>query len=251
MIKTVNYKKIFLIGILIMIIGLGSIRLISGLRPTRATVENFLENNSCDPSATKTDSANEYSCAAYLRRHTALFAGQIFEVPKFTFLFIFTPFDYFNYFEPGALNVHVYIMVLTSNDGILVYNPVNGKYIGHSEDLLSKMSMASGSAQDLNITSGNFVSACDARNYLGEEKIVEGKIVEGYKRETTVFLNFGMGYPDQCFMAVIFSSDWAKFPQNPQDYYSGKTVRVTGTIREYNGNPEIILNELSQIEEIS
>jgi len=96
---------------------------------------------------------------------------------------------------------------------------------------------------------GNAIAACDAGNYIGEEKIVEGIIADGYKSETnTVFLNFGYPYPDHCFTAVIFFSDLTNFPENPQDYYEGERVRVKGIIKEYKGKPEIILKDASQIE---
>jgi len=93
------------------------------------------------------------------------------------------------------------------------------------------------------------IDACNAGNYIGEEKIVAGKIADGYKSNTnTVFLNFEKPYPNQCFTAVIFSSDLVNFPENPQSFYEGKIVKVKGVIKEYQGKPEIILNERSQIE---
>ncbi|MBR9678307.1 MAG: hypothetical protein GOU97_03395 [Nanoarchaeota archaeon] len=94
----------------------------------------------------------------------------------------------------------------------------------------------------------NVINACDAKNYVGEEKIVEGKVVDGYKSKTsTVFLNFGKPYPNQCFTAVIFSTDLINFPRDPQYYYEGKIVRVSGKIEEYEGRFEIILENSSQI----
>ncbi len=96
---------------------------------------------------------------------------------------------------------------------------------------------------------GSAVGACSAGKYIGEEKIVEGIIVDSYRGETnTVLLNFEKPYPSQCFTAVIFSSDLINFPENPQNYYDGKTVRVRGIIKEYEGKPEIILKDRSQIE---
>ena len=93
------------------------------------------------------------------------------------------------------------------------------------------------------------VSACDARDYIGKEIIVEGKVVAAYKSATdTIFLNLEEAYPNQCFTAVIFSSNQSKFAENPQDYYSGKTVRVKGKIEDYQGKPEIILDDVLQIE---
>lgn len=96
---------------------------------------------------------------------------------------------------------------------------------------------------------GDVINACDAGDYIGDEKIVEGNVVDGYKSDTdTVFLNFEKPYPNQCFTAVIFSSKLMNFPENPQDYYNGKTVRVSGEIKEYKGRTEIILEDSSQIE---
>ncbi|MDP2741668.1 MAG: thermonuclease family protein [bacterium] len=93
------------------------------------------------------------------------------------------------------------------------------------------------------------VGACNAGNYYGKEVIVEGNIVSAYKSGTnTVFLNFEKPYPNSCFTSVIFSSDQYKFVQNPESYYSDKNVRIKGKIKEYQGKPEIILNDPLQIE---
>jgi micrococcal nuclease len=93
------------------------------------------------------------------------------------------------------------------------------------------------------------IGACNAGNYIGEEKTVAGKIADGYKSNSnTVFLNFEKPYPNQCFTAVIFSSDLINFPENPQSFYEGKIVKVKGVIKEYQGKPEIILKYRSEIE---
>lgn len=96
----------------------------------------------------------------------------------------------------------------------------------------------------------DIVGACQAGKYLGRELIIEGRIVDTYHdlKSNTVFLNFEKPYPNHCFVAVIFSSDLYKFVQNPEDYYLNKTVRVMGEIKEYQGKPEIILEDPSQIE---
>jgi micrococcal nuclease len=47
---------------------------------------------------------------------------------------------------------------------------------------------------------------------------------------------------------VIFSSDQFKFVENPEKYYDQKNLRIRGKIQEYQGKPEIILKEPSQIE---
>ncbi|RZB32995.1 MAG: hypothetical protein AEth_00112 [Candidatus Argoarchaeum ethanivorans] len=96
---------------------------------------------------------------------------------------------------------------------------------------------------------GDAINACSAKDHIGEEQIIEGSVVNGYKfKDIAVFLNFEKPHPYQCFTAVIWKSNWDEFPENPQDYYNGKTVRVMGKIIEHEGTPEIILEDSSQIE---
>jgi hypothetical protein len=103
--------------------------------PSRATVENYLSEKSCNPTLTKTTMDIEYSCAARLRRTSALWLGNIYDA-GFPF-FARTPFHYFNYHE-SLSDSHTYVMVDTSDYGVLAYNPVNGKYIGVVDELLDK-----------------------------------------------------------------------------------------------------------------
>jgi len=92
------------------------------------------------------------------------------------------------------------------------------------------------------------IEACQTGDYIGQEKTVQGKVIQGTRSKTnTIFLNFGSAYPNHCFTAVIFSSDLGMFPAKPEDYYEGKTVRVTGLIKDYNGKPEIILEKKEQV----
>ena len=86
----------------------------------------------------------------------------------------------------------------------------------------------------------------DADKYIGRYITVEGGVVRTYNSGKACFLNFHSDYR-RYFTAVIFGSDFNKFPKNPEEYYKGKKVQVTGTIKEYQGSPEIILNSPSQI----
>jgi len=93
------------------------------------------------------------------------------------------------------------------------------------------------------------IDACQAGIYYGKEMIVEGKVIATYRSKSdTVFLNFDKPYPNQCFSAVIFKSNQAYFVGKPEDYYLNKTVRIKGKIKDYQGKPEIILENSSQIE---
>jgi len=129
-------KKILIWVLFLIIIVLFSYWFIFGLSPTKAEVERFLDKNSCNPSAIETEYGGENYCANYIRRHTTLLAGQIFSVPMSTFLFIHTPFHYFNYILPGSSESHTYILVVTRDKGPLVYNSVNGNFIGSYDELM-------------------------------------------------------------------------------------------------------------------
>ena len=97
----------------------------------------------------------------------------------------------------------------------------------------------------------NVISWQDVGNYEGETRTVEGTIVGAYRSSANaVYLHFHDPYQGY-FYAVIFSVDLKNFPFNPEDFYRGKEVRVTGLIQFFQGSrnhPEITVKNPSQIE---
>jgi len=91
------------------------------------------------------------------------------------------------------------------------------------------------------------ISWQDAAQHYGKYVTVEGAIVATHNSGKACYLNFHPDY-QRYFTAVIFASAFSCFPANPESYYLGKKVRVSGYIKEYRGKPEIILNDPSQIE---
>lgn len=91
------------------------------------------------------------------------------------------------------------------------------------------------------------ISWQDAAKHYGKYATVEGTIVATHNSGKACFLNFHPDYK-RYFTAVIFASAFSSFPANPENYYYGKKVRISGYIKEYKGKPEIILNNPSQIE---
>ena len=67
------------------------------------------------------------------------------------------------------------------------------------------------------------------------------------KKQPT-FLNLGEPYPRHIFTAVIWGDDRAKFGE-PEKDMKGKKVCMTGLIEEYQGKPEMILRDKTQIRE--
>lgn len=86
----------------------------------------------------------------------------------------------------------------------------------------------------------------DAAKYYGKYITVEGTIIATHNSGKACFLNFHPDY-NRYFGVVIFESAFSCFPKNPENYYYGKKVRVSGVIKEYKGKPEIILDDPSQI----
>lgn len=91
------------------------------------------------------------------------------------------------------------------------------------------------------------ISYVDAGKYYGKIKTVVGTIVATNNTGKVCFLNFHKDWK-RYFTAVIFASDFDKFPPHPEDYYLNRKVKITGLIKEYNGKPEIILKSPSQIQ---
>ena len=93
---------------------------------------------------------------------------------------------------------------------------------------------------------GQVIQWNEAQKYYGQYVTVEGKIVATYNSGKACFLNFHPDYKKH-FTAVIFQSAFHRFPSAPEDYFYGKSVQVTGNVKEYKGKPEIILTDPSQI----
>ena len=86
----------------------------------------------------------------------------------------------------------------------------------------------------------------EAHNYYGQNVEVTGKIVSTYNSGEVCYLNFHSGY-EKYLRAVIFKSVFQRFTSNPEIFYRGKQVRISGKITEYQDRPQIILYNPSQI----
>jgi predicted lipoprotein len=87
----------------------------------------------------------------------------------------------------------------------------------------------------------------EAKNHVGQNVTVQGVVSQVHHAASgkVIFLDIGGRYPDAQFTAVVFASDFDKFPK--VDSWEGKTVDVTGAVKLYHGRPEIILNDPAQI----
>jgi cardiolipin synthase A/B len=97
-------------------------------------------------------------------------------------------------------------------------------------------------------TPAPLISWQEAAAYEGQQVTVEGLVVDSYKSNSVIFLNFSSDRSQ--FKAVIFQRDWGKWPQSPEKLLLGQTVRISGPVKLYQGTPEIIINDPAQVQVI-
>ena len=107
--------------------------LIVPVKPSKAEVDRFFEENRCELKNIPAIEGGEEYCVHYLRRHTNSIWGQINFIKKYGFLFFNTPFHYYRDMElvttdEGDETFYRYTWVDTM-DGRLVYDAVTGEYI--------------------------------------------------------------------------------------------------------------------------
>jgi len=94
------------------------------------------------------------------------------------------------------------------------------------------------------------ITAVEAAANIGKTATVCGHVTSARyavrSKGQPTFLNLDSPYPRQIFTALIWGNDRPAFG-TPEKTYLGKSICVTGKIKSYRGNPEIIVNEPSQI----
>jgi|SRR5208282_306230 len=96
------------------------------------------------------------------------------------------------------------------------------------------------------------VSPKEAAGLVGETATVCGVVASAKYaadlRLQPTYLNLDKPYPDQLFTVVIFGEDRTKFG-TPETSLRGQRICVTGVIRVFREQPEIVLKDPSQLTE--
>ena len=96
------------------------------------------------------------------------------------------------------------------------------------------------------------IPAAQSGQHIGEHATVCGIVASSRylssSRSKPTFLNFGKPYPNEDFTVVIWPDDRQKFG-HPEDTYLHKNICVSGEISSYQGKPQIIVRNPSQIHE--
>jgi DNA/RNA endonuclease YhcR with UshA esterase domain len=93
----------------------------------------------------------------------------------------------------------------------------------------------------------NVISWHEAHAYYGQWVTVKGKIASTENTGSVCFLNFSLEKEDNV-VVLIFRAAFDKFPLNPEDFYAGKEVLVTGKIQKYKGTTSITVPHPSRIQ---
>ncbi len=95
------------------------------------------------------------------------------------------------------------------------------------------------------------VTAKEAGKYIGKTISVCDKIFGGIFMSKSsgqpTFLNMGAAYPNAPFTIVIWADARRKFKLKPEEFYRNKQVCITGEIIVFNGKPEMIVTDPTQI----
>ncbi len=121
--------------------------------------------------------------------------------------------------------------------------------------LLAALLASAGCSEQAEAPQRQLVSWDEAASYAGQEVIVEGPVVDSHFAEQSkgqpTFLNLGRPYPDpERFTVVIWAESRSRFPQPPEAAYQDSTIRVSGTVRLYQGRPEIVVDGPEDIEHV-
>ena len=104
----------------------------------------------------------------------------------------------------------------------------------------------------LSAQSENAIEVKEAYKYVGETKIVCGKIVStNYLKRASggpIFLNFGRDHPNQQMTGLIWFGRFSEyFSYKPEKFLKRKNVCVKGYISEYEGRTQMEIRTEKQI----
>lgn len=89
------------------------------------------------------------------------------------------------------------------------------------------------------------ISAAQAKEHIGAQAVVSGKVAEVNIAKAIIRINLDKAYPAQPFTAVIFSEKTNLFPDVAN--LKGKSVEVSGKISAYRERPQIVLTSTNQL----
>ncbi len=93
------------------------------------------------------------------------------------------------------------------------------------------------------------IGSAQAADWIGKQVVVTGVVAQVSSRPGLTFLNFDKRYPNSPFTAIIRARYTNEFEN--VSALQGKSVSVTGQMKDYNGKAEIELTRKSQLKLLS
>ncbi len=126
------------------------------------------------------------------------------------------------------------------------------KYFLYKNKLFSSFVVIFLITTNLYAQSEEAVQVKEAYKYIGETKIVCGRIVSTkYLKRASggpIFLNFGRDYPNQQMTGLIWFGRFSEyFSYKPEKFLKRKNVCVKGYISEYDGKTQMEIRTEKQI----
>jgi len=93
------------------------------------------------------------------------------------------------------------------------------------------------------------ISPEEAKDYMGEEVIVEGLIDKSHDKDAVLLFDVKefTQETEAALQVVIFEDDFKKFDYDPLAYLIDRRIKVSGQVEEYKGQIEIIVDSPLQI----
>lgn len=90
----------------------------------------------------------------------------------------------------------------------------------------------------------------DSSKYEGKLVYTCGKVysTKVIQSNGMILMNVGGEFPDAHLTIVIYNNSLKNFDDNPEKFYKGKNICVSGKIKMYKGRPEIIINTKHDIQ---
>lgn len=95
------------------------------------------------------------------------------------------------------------------------------------------------------------IPASRAREFVDTLVTIEGTVTATRKDGRNTFLTFGSAATPELSVAITPPLLLSEFPSQPEQFYRGKTLRVTGRVYLIRGQPEMLISAADRIEVIS
>jgi DNA/RNA endonuclease YhcR with UshA esterase domain len=101
------------------------------------------------------------------------------------------------------------------------------------------------SAADTTTNTVAKIGAADAAKHFDETLVVTGQVAEVTVLPRITFINLDQPHPNSPFTCVIFPAATNQFPGIKS--LKGKSIEVSGRIKNYHDKPEIVLDTSNQL----